>query len=68
MAKIGKMALGTVKCALGGAHFTVCIVSRAMAGPIVKVLSPDLKPKNIIETSSYWINDGFKDIKDGFSG
>lgn len=68
MAKIGKMALGTIKCVAGGAHFAVCIVSRTMAGPITKTLSPDLKPKNIIETSSYWIKDGIKDIKDGFSG
>lgn len=61
--KIGKMALGTIKCVAGGAHFAICIVSRTIAGPITKTLSPDLKPNNIIETSGYWIKDGIKDIE-----
>lgn len=50
----------------GGTHFAVCVVSRAMASPFTKILSPDLIPENIVETSGFWIKDGIKDIKGGF--
>lgn len=67
MAKIGKIVGGTAKVALAGTNFAVRLGLRAVSGPLLKVLSPELKPKNIIEECGYWFKDGIQDIKEGFS-
>lgn len=67
MAKIGKIAWGATKVALGGTSFVVRVGLRAVSGPLAKWVIPDLKVKNIVEECGEWIQDGFQDIKEGLS-
>lgn len=67
MAKIGKIVGGTAKVALAGTRFVTRIGMRAAAGPLGKLVIPDLKYKNIAKECEYWFKDGVRDIKEGLA-
>lgn len=67
MAKIGKIAWGATKVALGSTNLVVKVGLRAVSGPLAKWVIPDLKVRNIVEESGEWIKDGFQDMKEGLA-
>lgn len=67
MAKIGKIIGGTAKVALAGSRFAMRIGMRAAAGPLGKLVIPDLRYKNIVKECEGWFRDGIQDIKEGLS-
>lgn len=64
MAKILKVLKGTGKCAAGLVYGGLAITARVLAGPFSK-LQPELRPKEIQETMSHFIDDGVDDIREG---
>lgn len=64
MAKISKILIGTGKCVMGGVYGGLAITARVLAGPYSK-LQPELRPKEILETMSHFIDDGVDDIREG---